>query len=87
MQRDRRALRQTIGKRALLTWSGLLAWFVGCATLSVAGEMEFTRHEIGPAGNKMGQTFLVDVDGDGDIDICSKPWNGDLHVYLENVSQ
>jgi len=89
--------------------------------------MEFTRHEIGRAGNKMGQTSLVDVDrdgdldwvvgcrsgtvwwfehqrpdrwirhtigekagtdvgGDGDIDICSKPWNGDLHVYLENVS-
>lgn len=25
-----------------------------------------------------------DVDGDGDIDICSKPWNGNIHVYLEN---
>lgn len=27
-----------------------------------------------------------DGDCDGDIDICWKPWNGDLHVYLENVS-
>jgi hypothetical protein len=26
-----------------------------------------------------------DVDGDGDLDICSKPWNGDLHVYLRNL--
>tara|TARA_Y100001972_G_scaffold111992_1_gene145345 strand:+ start:8948 stop:10081 length:1134 start_codon:yes stop_codon:yes gene_type:complete len=25
-----------------------------------------------------------DVDGDGDIDICTKPWNGDLHLFLEN---
>jgi len=24
------------------------------------------------------------VDGDGDIDICSKPWHGNVHVYLEN---
>ena len=64
LQRARRFLRQTIGERALLTRSGLLAWFVGCATLSVAGEMEFTRHEIGRAGNKMGQTSLVDGDND-----------------------
>jgi len=26
-----------------------------------------------------------DVDGDGDIDICSKPWNGNEHVYLRNM--
>jgi len=25
------------------------------------------------------------VDGDGDVDICSKPWNGSLHVYLRNL--
>jgi len=24
------------------------------------------------------------ADGDGDIDICSKPWHGDIHIYLEN---
>jgi len=68
MQPARRVLRQTIGERALLTRSVLLAWFVGCATLSVAGEMKFTRHEIGRAGSKMGQTSLVDVDRDGDLD-------------------
>jgi hypothetical protein len=26
-----------------------------------------------------------DVDGDGDIDLCSKPWAGDTHVFLENL--
>ena len=26
----------------------------------------------------------ADVDGDGDIDICSKPWHGNVHVFLEN---
>jgi hypothetical protein len=25
------------------------------------------------------------VDGDGDIDICTKPWNGDEHIYLRNM--
>jgi len=95
---------------------------------------QFERHEIGRAGNKLGQTSLVDVDKDGDldfitgcdggdiwwfeyqgpdrwvrhligrrvgtqvggtaidvngdrdVDICSKPWNGDLHIYLENLA-
>jgi len=27
----------------------------------------------------------ADVDGDGDIDICSKPWIGDEHIYLRNM--
>ena len=60
---------------------------VGVCAAPLAGEMKFARHEIGRAGNKMGQTSLGDVDRDGDIDICSKPWNGDLHVYLENLSE
>jgi hypothetical protein len=29
-----------------------------------------------------------DVDGDGDIDICSKPWTtGNVHFYLQNMSK
>jgi len=29
-----------------------------------------------------------DVDGDGDIDICTKPWStGNEHIYLRNLSQ
>ncbi len=28
---------------------------------------------------------LADFDNDGDIDVCSKPWNGDEHIYLRNM--
>ncbi len=37
------------------------------------------------SGKECHETKAADVDGDGDIDICSKPWNGDEHVYLRNM--
>jgi len=46
--------------------------------------MNFEYHVIGEFGDRMGQTSLVDVDNNGDIDICTKPWHGGLHIYLEN---
>jgi len=27
----------------------------------------------------------ADVDADGDIDICFKPWRGSKHIYLRNM--
>ncbi len=30
------------------------------------------------------EAVAADVDSDGDIDICTKPWHGKLHIYLEN---
>ena len=57
---------------------------VSCA-LALAEFPKFEYHRLDQVGNKMGQTSLVDVDKDGDIDICSKPWNGDEHVYLRNM--
>jgi len=36
------------------------------------------------SGYRCHEAKAADVDGDGDIDICSKPWNGNIHVYLEN---
>jgi len=36
-------------------------------------------------GPRCHEGVAADVDGDGDVDICSKPWNGDLHVYLKNL--
>jgi hypothetical protein len=28
----------------------------------------------------------ADVNGDGDTDICTQPWNGSLHFYLRDMS-
>jgi len=54
-------------------------------SLAYAGFPKFEYHQIAKIGNRMGQTSLVDVDKDGDIDICSKPWNGNEHIYLRNM--
>lgn len=36
-------------------------------------------------GKMCHEAVAADVDGDGDFDICTKPWNGDnLHLFLEN---
>ena len=37
-------------------------------------------------GVRCHEAVAGDVDGDGDIDICTKPWSGDLHVFLENLT-
>jgi len=37
------------------------------------------------SGKECHEVKAADVDTDGDIDICSKPWNGDEHVYLRNM--
>ena len=36
-------------------------------------------------GPRCHEGVAADVDGDGDLDICSKPWNGDRHVYVKNL--
>lgn len=35
-------------------------------------------------GKRIHEAVAADVDNDGDIDICAKPWAGGLHFYLEN---
>jgi len=45
---------------------------------------KFKQHEI-LSGKRCHEAKAADIDGDGDIDICSKPWNGDEHVYLRNL--
>jgi len=37
-------------------------------------------------GYEIHEARAGDVDGDGDIDIVFKPWNGDQHVFLENMT-
>jgi hypothetical protein len=36
-------------------------------------------------GPECHEGVVGDVDGDGAIDICSKAWNGNLHIYLRNM--
>jgi hypothetical protein len=36
-------------------------------------------------GRECHEAVAADVDGDGDIDIVSKPWRGNLHFYLRNM--
>jgi len=36
-------------------------------------------------GKRCHEAKAADVDGDGDIDICTKPWSGDEHIYLRNM--
>ena len=36
-------------------------------------------------GKRCHEAKAADVDGDGDVDICTKPWHGNLHLYLRNM--
>jgi hypothetical protein len=37
-------------------------------------------------GKRCHEAVAGDVDGDGDIDVCSKPWSGnDPYIYMENL--
>lgn len=44
---------------------------------------EWTEHLI-QRGLRTHESVCGDVDGDGDIDILTKPWGGDLHLFAEN---
>ncbi len=69
---------------------GDLDWIAGCNYGTIwwfeyKGPDNWVRHLLGKKVlTEVGGTAF-DVDGDGDIDICSKPWNGDEHVYLRNM--
>jgi len=56
-------------------------WFIWENTSGDA--KDWKRHQI-LEGFRCHEAKAADVDGDGDIDICSKPWHGNIHVYLEN---
>lgn len=42
------------------------------------------RHTV-LEGKRCHEAKAADVDRDGDVDICSKPWAGNLHFYLRNM--
>jgi hypothetical protein len=81
-----------------------LTGFAAClGQSSPAADFQFNHHYISrdlPAKNgtvgDYGLTALVDVDRDGNLDICSKPWgpqpwngnSGKMHVdFLENLQK
>lgn len=45
---------------------------------------DWRMHEV-LSGKRCHEAMAGDVDKDGDIDICSKPWNGTEHIYLRNM--
>jgi len=45
---------------------------------------KWKEHEV-LSGKRCHEAMAGDVDADGDVDICSKPWHGNLHFYLRNM--
>ncbi len=56
-------------------------WFIW---ENLSGDAKNWKKHLILEGYRCHEAKAADVDGDGDIDICSKPWNGNVHVYLEN---
>lgn len=44
----------------------------------------WTQHKV-LEGKRCHEAKAADVDGDGDIDIATKPWHGNVHLYLRNM--
>ena len=47
------------------------------------GNNKWHEHVVAE-GKRTHESVAVDVDGDGDIDILTKPWGGNTHLYAEN---
>ena len=58
---------------------------VGGTAFDIDGKGRIFKQHIILSGKRCHEAKAADVNGDGDIDICSKPWNGDEHVYLRNL--
>ncbi|MCX5685845.1 MAG: hypothetical protein NT049_19500, partial [Planctomycetota bacterium] len=54
---------------------------------NVDGKGETFREHVVFQGKEGHEAVAGDVDRDGDIDICTKPWKGDEHIFLENLTK
>jgi hypothetical protein len=52
---------------------------------NITGDASNWKEHLILEGKRVHEAVAADVDNDGDIDICSKPWDGGLHFYLENM--
>ena len=51
---------------------------------NISGDAHEWKEHLILEGKRIHEAVAADVDRDGDIDICTKPWRGGLHIYLEN---
>jgi hypothetical protein len=61
---------------------GTCRWFIWENKDGKGGQWQ--QHEV-LAGKQCHEVKAADVDRDGDIDICSKPWDQNEHIYLRNM--
>jgi hypothetical protein len=59
-------------------------WFIWENRDGRGGEWE--EHVI-QRGLETHESVAADVDRDGDIDLFTKPWRGDLHLFVENLQE
>jgi len=57
-------------------------WFLWENTGGKGGD--WNEHVV-QRGQQTHESVCGDIDGDGDIDIFTKPWRGDLHLFVENL--
>ncbi|MFW6290231.1 MAG: FG-GAP repeat domain-containing protein [Mariniphaga sp.] len=51
---------------------------------NTAGDGSQWKQHLVLEGKEVHELVAADVDGDGDIDVFSKPWRPGLHIYFEN---
>ena len=83
--KDRKGNRRSFLRTTAATAAACLPvpyfWTASSATAGAAGTTDFPTfkyHEIGRAGNQMGQTSLVDIDKDGRLDWVVGCSHGDV---------
>lgn len=61
---------------------GEFVWFIW---ENVDGKGGKWQEHVIQRGLQTHESVTGDIDGDGDLDILTKPWSGDLHLFVENL--
>ena len=62
--------------------NGEFVWFLW---ENAGGKGKDWQEHVIRRGLQTHESVCADVDGDGDIDILTKAWSGDLHLFVENL--